>query len=167
MYVVRNKAYIPYVTEHRDPIPKIGVTNAKVESGIGNARLEPTFLMADVEIVAEYKLYNIDRGKLEKLIHRIFAAARLKIEIEDRFGNPVVPREWFLVPLGAINDAVEKNQRRHNCRVRLRRGENRSRGTTVMVAQVNYLIRSTEGRPEPIGSATEGDGCKTHRVECT
>ena len=63
--------------------------------------------MADVEIVAEYKLYNIDRGKLENLIHRIFAPARLDIEIEDRFGNPVVPREWFLVPLGAINDAVK------------------------------------------------------------
>ena len=108
IYVLRSKADIPYVAEHRELVHKIGVTNAKVESRIGNARLEPTFLMADVEIVAEYKLYNIDRGKLEKLIHRIFAPARLDIEIEDRFGNPVVPREWFLVPLGAINDAVEK-----------------------------------------------------------
>ena len=108
IYVLRSKAEIPYVAQHRELVHKIGVTNAKVETRIGNARLEPTFLMADVEIVAEYKLYNIDRGKLEKLIHRIFAPARLEIEIEDRFGNPVVPREWFLVPLGAINDAVEK-----------------------------------------------------------
>ena len=108
IYVLRSKAEVPYVAEHRELVHKIGVTNAKVETRIGNARLEPTFLMADVEIVAEYKLYNIDRGKLEKLIHRIFAPARLEIEIEDRFGNPVVPREWFLVPLGAINDAVEK-----------------------------------------------------------
>ena len=108
IYVLRSKADIPFVAEHRELVHKIGVTNAKVESRIGNARLEPTFLMADVEIMAEYKLYNIDRGKLEKLIHRIFAPARLEIEIEDRFGNPVVPREWFLVPLGAINDAVEK-----------------------------------------------------------
>ena len=51
---------------------------------------------------------NIDRTKLEKLIHRIFAPVRLDIEVEDRFGNPVVPREWFLVPLDAIDDAVEK-----------------------------------------------------------
>ena len=108
IYVLRSKADIPYVAQHRELVHKIGVTNAKVETRIGNARLEPTFLMANVEIVAEYKLYNIDRGKLEKLIHRIFAPARLEIEIEDRFGNPVVPREWFLVPLGAINDAVEK-----------------------------------------------------------
>ena len=108
IYVLRSKADIPYVAQHRELVHKIGVTNAKVETRIGNARLEPTFLMADVEIVAEYKLYNIDRGKLEKLIHRIFAPARLEIKIEDRFGNPVVPREWFLVPLRAINDAVEK-----------------------------------------------------------
>ena len=64
--------------------------------------------MADVELVASYRLYNVDRGKLERLIHRIFDSVRLDVEIEDRFGNPVVPREWFLVPLAAINDAVEK-----------------------------------------------------------
>ena len=108
IYVLRSKADIPYIAQHRELVHKIGVTNAKVETRIGNARLEPTFLMADVEIVVEYKLYNIDRGKLEKLIHRIFAPARLEIEIEDRFGNPVVPREWFLVPLGAIDTAVER-----------------------------------------------------------
>jgi len=26
----------------------------------------------------------------------------------DRFGRPVTPREWFLVPLFAIDDAVKK-----------------------------------------------------------
>ena len=64
--------------------------------------------MADVEVVATYELYNINRTKLENLIHRIFSPARLEIEIKDRFGNPVVPREWFLVPLYVIDDAVEK-----------------------------------------------------------
>ncbi len=108
IYVLRSKADIPYVAENRDLVHKIGVTTSKVETRIAGARLEPTFLMADVEIVASYKLYNIDRAKLEKLIHRIFAPARLDIEIEDRFGNPVVPREWFLAPLNAIDDAVEK-----------------------------------------------------------
>ena len=41
-------------------------------------------------------------------IHRIFAAAQLNIEIKDRFGNPVVPREWFLVPRFVVDDAVER-----------------------------------------------------------
>jgi hypothetical protein len=70
--------------------------------------MPPTFLMADVEIVATYELYNINRAKLENLIHRIFGPARLDIEIKDRFGQPVVPREWFLVPLFVIDEAVEK-----------------------------------------------------------
>ena len=108
IYVLRSNAEIPFVAENRNLVHKIGVTNGKVESRIGNARLEPTFLMAEVEIVATYGLYNIDRGKLERLIHRIFAPARLEIEIEDRFGNPMMPREWFLVPLDAVDDAVEK-----------------------------------------------------------
>ena len=108
IYVLRSNADIPFVAENRDLVHKIGVTTAKVETRIGGARLDPTFLMAEVEIVATYSLYNIDRAKLEKLIHRIFGPARLDIEIEDRFGNPVVPREWFLAPLDAIDEAVEK-----------------------------------------------------------
>ena len=108
IYVLRSKSNLPFVAENRDLVHKIGVTNASVEERIAGARLEPTFLMADVEVVATYKLYNINRSKLENLIHRIFAPARLEIEIKDRFGNPVVPREWFLVPLSAIDDAVEK-----------------------------------------------------------
>ena len=65
--------------------------------------------MADVEIVAEYKLYK-HRPRKAREAHPTGSSprARLEIEIEDRFGNPVVPREWFLVPLGAINDAVVK-----------------------------------------------------------
>ena len=108
IYVLRSKSNLPFVAENRDLVHKIGVTNASVEERIAGTRLEPTFLMADVEVVATYKLYNINRSKLENLIHRIFAPARLEIEIKDRFGNPVVPREWFLVPLSAIDDAVER-----------------------------------------------------------
>ena len=64
--------------------------------------------MADVEIVATYDLFNINRAKLERLIHRVFNPARLDITITDRFGNPVVPQEWFLVPLFVIEEAVER-----------------------------------------------------------
>ena len=34
--------------------------------------------------------------------------AQLDIEIKDRFGNPIVPREWFLVPRFVVDDAVER-----------------------------------------------------------
>ncbi len=108
IYVLRSKSDLPIVKEHRDVLHKIGVTSGDVARRIANAKIDATFLLADVEIVATYELYNINRTKLENLIHRVFEPARLDIEIKDRFGNPVVPREWFLVPLAAIDEAVEK-----------------------------------------------------------
>jgi hypothetical protein len=108
IYVLRSKSQHPEVAKNREVLHKIGVTSGKVERRIANAKIDPTFLMADVEVVATYELFNINRSKLENLIHRIFDAARLDIEIKDRFGKPVVPREWFLVPLFVIDDAVDK-----------------------------------------------------------
>ena len=108
IYVLRSKSDHPLVTENRELVHKIGVTHTDVEKRIAGAHLQPTFLMANVEVVATYELYNINRTKLENLIHRIFEPARLDIEIMDRFGRPVVPREWFLVPLFVIKEAVEK-----------------------------------------------------------
>jgi hypothetical protein len=108
IYVLRSKSDHPLVAENRHLVHKIGVTNMSVEKRIAGAQLQPTFLMANVEIIATYELYNINRTKLENLIHRIFEPARLDVEIMDRFGRPVTPREWFLVPLFVINEAVEK-----------------------------------------------------------
>ncbi|MCE7901323.1 MAG: GIY-YIG nuclease family protein [Gammaproteobacteria bacterium PRO9] len=108
IYVLRSKSDNPAVAAHRDILHKIGVTGGDIERRIGNARLDPTFLMADVKIVASYVLYNTNRVKLENLIHRVFDAAQLDVEVTDRFGNPVKPREWFLVPLFVIDEAVER-----------------------------------------------------------
>lgn len=108
IYVLRSKSDHPVVTAHRDVLHKIGVTGGDVERRIANAKLDPTFLMADVEIVATYELYNINRTKLENIIHRVFDPARLDIEIKDRFSNPVIPREWFLVPVFVVDEAVER-----------------------------------------------------------
>lgn len=108
IYVLRSKLDHPIVNKSRDVIHKIGVTGGDVKSRVGNPKTDPTYLMADVEIVATYELFNINRKKLEALIHKFFNNARLDIQIEDRFGNPVVPREWFLVPLFVIDEVVEK-----------------------------------------------------------
>lgn len=108
IYVLRSKSDHPYVAEHRELVHKIGVTGGKVETRIANAALEATYLLAEVEIVATYKLAGINRTKLENLFHRIFAAAQLDLTIQDRFGHPVRPREWFLVPLHVIDEAVKR-----------------------------------------------------------
>ena len=108
IYVLRSKSDNPVVAANRDILHKIGVTGGSIQRRINNAKLDPTFLMADVDIVATYKLSNINRTKLENLIHRIFDPVRLDVEIKDRFGNPVVPHEWFLVPLFVIDEAVSR-----------------------------------------------------------
>lgn len=108
IYVLRSKSDHPMVSENRELVHKIGVTTLGVEKRIAGAHLQPTFLMAPVEVVATYELYNINQTRLENLIHRIFGTAQLDIEIPDRFGRPVMPREWFLVPLFVIDEAVQK-----------------------------------------------------------
>lgn len=108
IYVVRSKSDNPIVAANRDVLHKIGVTGGDVARRVANAKLDPTFLMADVELVATYELYNISRTKLENLIHRIFDPARMDIEIKDRFGQSVIPREWFLVPLFVVDEAVDR-----------------------------------------------------------
>lgn len=108
IYVLRSLSDHPFISEHRELIHKIGVTGGKVETRITNASHDATYLLADVEVVATYKLAGINRTKMENLFHRIFAAAQLDLTIHDRFGNPVKPREWFLVPLHVIDEAVQR-----------------------------------------------------------
>ncbi|MBV6852665.1 GIY-YIG nuclease family protein [Xanthomonas campestris pv. mirabilis] len=110
IYVLRSLSDNSYVVEHRELIHKIGITGGKVETRIGNAEKDPTYMLAKVEVVATYKLSNLNRTRLENLFHRIFQGVRLDLTIEDRFGNPVKPREWFLVPLQVIDEAVRRIQ---------------------------------------------------------
>jgi hypothetical protein len=106
IYVLRSLSSHPFVAEHRELIHKIGVTGGKVETRIGGASQDVTYLFADVEVVATYKLAGINRMKLEAIFHRIFARAQLDLTIPDRFGQTVRPQEWFLVPLHVIDEAV-------------------------------------------------------------
>jgi len=110
VYVLRSKSDHPDVVANRDLLHKIGVTGGDMKRRIANAKHDPTFLLADVEVVATYKLANINRVKLENLIHRIFEPARLEIQILDRFGKAVVPREWFLVPVFVVDEAIKRIQ---------------------------------------------------------
>ena len=108
IYVLRSFSNHPLIKASRDVVHKIGVTGGKVKTRIANAKNDPTFLMAEVEIMATYKLANINRVKLENVIHKFFNSVKLDIEIKDRFGKPVKPDEWFLVPVFIIDEMVNK-----------------------------------------------------------
>lgn len=108
IYVLRSLSRHPFVAGHRMLIHKIGVTGGTVQARIADAENDATYLLAPVEVVAEYKLHNLSRTRMENIFHRLFGAAQLDLTIEDRFGRPVKPREWFVVPLEAIDEAVRR-----------------------------------------------------------
>ncbi|MDD2721008.1 MAG: GIY-YIG nuclease family protein [Gallionella sp.] len=108
IYVLRSLSDHPFVAQHRELIHKIGVTGGDVATRIAGASKDATYLLADVEVVATYKLHNINRTKLEGLFHKLFGAAQIDLSIEDRFGNKVKPREWFLAPLQVIDEAIAR-----------------------------------------------------------
>lgn len=108
IYVLRSKSDLPIAKEHRNVLHRISATSGKVDRRTANGTIDTTFLLADVEVIATYELCNIDRTKLEKLIYRIIDPAGFDIEIKDRFGNPVVPREWFCVPFAVLEEAIQR-----------------------------------------------------------
>lgn len=110
IYVLRSQSSAAPIAQHRELIHKIGVTGGSVEKRIANAVNEATYLLAEVEVVQTYQLHNINPIKLENLLHRVFQAARLNVELPDRFGKSFKPQEWFLVPLHAIDEAVKRIQ---------------------------------------------------------
>ena len=108
IYVLRSRSDHPFISANREVIHKIGVTGGEVKRRIANAKKDPTFLLAEVEIMETYKLANIDRGRLERLLHRFLAPARLDLELKDRFDFGVEPQEWFLAPLPVIREVIER-----------------------------------------------------------
>ena len=107
IYVLRSMSENPFIAENREVIHKIGVTKGNVKRRVVNAKKDPTFLLADVEIVITYKLAELNPVALERLLHKFFADARLDLKLKDRFGSHVEPREWFLVPLPMIQKAID------------------------------------------------------------
>ena len=86
---------------------KIGYATTSVAKRIANAANEPTYLMAPVNVVAEYDCYNMNTQKFENLIHTVFKDVCIDVEIADLQGNMCKPREWFSVPIKQINTAIE------------------------------------------------------------
>lgn len=105
VYVLRSLSTDPEVSSIQN-LHKIGFSTTTVEKRIANATGSPTYLMAPVEIVADYRAYNLRASALEHLLHRVFASVRLDITQIDRAGKNYDPSEWFVVPLNVINQAI-------------------------------------------------------------
>lgn len=108
IYVARSLSPDAFIQENREVLHKIGVTGGNPATRVAGAKKDPTFLLADAELVATYQLANINRKALEATLHKFFAKARLDVALADRFGDKVHPREWFLVPLPVIAEVVDR-----------------------------------------------------------
>ena len=100
IYVLRSKSSRPEIAAIKD-LYKIGFTVTSVESRIANAKNEPTYLCADVEVVATWKVYNVKSSTFEALIHKLFAPVQLQVTVDGHR-----PKEWFIIPFKVIEEAI-------------------------------------------------------------
>ena len=100
VYVLRSLSKNPEISSIPN-LYKIGFTTIPLEKRIANARHEPTYLCADVEVVATWRIYNVKTSVFESLLHKLFNAVQLQVVV-----NGIVPKEWFVVPLNIIEQAV-------------------------------------------------------------
>ena len=106
IYVLSSLSEKPEIQSIKD-LYKIGFSTTSVEERIENAENETTFLMAPVKIVSSYKTFNLNPQKFEDLIHQVFSIRRLDIKIADKQGNLKQPKEWYIVPIRVIEQAIE------------------------------------------------------------
>ena len=107
VYVLKSKSELPQIAEHYHYLHKIGATNGTVKKRVGNPRKQTTYLLADVEVAAEFTLYGYQPKKVERVLQLFFSDVQADIQILDRFGDVAKPREWYFVPLEEIAKAVE------------------------------------------------------------
>lgn len=105
IYVLRSLSEDPQIAGIQD-LYKIGFSTTSVDQRIKHAKTDPTYLMAPVAIVEDYRAYNLKPSALEHLLHRVFADVRLDITQIDNGGHNYDPSEWFVVPRKVINQAI-------------------------------------------------------------
>ena len=106
IYILKSKSTDPRIQSY-DHLYKIGFATTTVEKRIANAKKEPTYLMADVEVIAEYQAFNINPQKFEYYLHAFFGESCLDLLVADKQGKNHQPKEWFIAPLQVIQQAVE------------------------------------------------------------
>lgn len=107
IYILASLSQDPKITTVAN-LHKIGVTTGSVANRVKNAATDPTYLMAPVKMIEDYRLTgDYNPQKVEDLIHQIFGHAKVDLQIVASDGSLYTPQEWYSVPLGAILEAVE------------------------------------------------------------
>lgn len=105
IYILKSKSTNSKINSIEN-LYKIGYSTIPVEERIKNAENEPTYLMAPVEVISIYQCYNLNPQKFEHIIHSFFAKACLNLDVFGEDGKRYNPREWFILPLTVIEEAI-------------------------------------------------------------
>ena len=108
LYVLQSESDNPYIDKNRDIIHKIGFTTGRIQNRLSSAHLQTTYLMARVKLKKYYETFLVHPKKFEGIFHKFFECARLRIDVADKNGKMVKAKEWYMVPIEAIDDFVEK-----------------------------------------------------------
>lgn len=100
IYVLRSLSKDPEISGIKN-LYKIGFTTTSLDVRIANAKNEPTYLCADVEVVATWRVYNVKSSVFESLVHKLFDNVQLQVRIDGK-----KPKEWFVVPFPVIEQAI-------------------------------------------------------------
>jgi len=106
IYILSSLSEKPEIKSIKD-LYKIGYCTTSIEKRIENADKDPTFLMAPVKIVSSYKIFNLPAQKFESLVHSFFYERCLDIKIADKTGSYKKPKEWYIVPIRAVEQSIE------------------------------------------------------------
>jgi hypothetical protein len=106
IYILKSRSSDLRIAEIQN-LYKIGFSATSVEGRIKNAEFEPTYLMAPVDVIATCRCYNMNPQKFEQIIHNLFGNSCLGIDVFDKFSKRHTPREWFIVPLPVIQEAID------------------------------------------------------------
>ena len=100
VYVLSSLSKEPEIASIKN-LYKIGFTTTPLEARIANAKNEPTYLCADVKVVATWRVYNVKSSTFEALLHKLFDCVQLQATVDGKN-----PKEWFVVPFHIIEQAV-------------------------------------------------------------
>lgn len=105
VYVARCEQQPDALKQYKE-LYKIGVTTGHPKSRVSASKDDPTFLFTKAVLLKQFAIYNTEPRQVEAKLHAFLASACLQIEIGDRFNRPYQPKEWFIVPMSAIDETV-------------------------------------------------------------
>lgn len=105
IYVLKSRSNDSKITAFKH-LYKIGYCTTTISERTADAKNDPTYLMADVQLMLSVKCFNLNLQKLEDDIHKFFDRVNIEFRIQGNDGQIHYPKEWFDVPLSIIQEAI-------------------------------------------------------------